>query len=198
MKLYIQRFIHHIGGLPDFSALKFTKYNQYESLILPMKKYLEDAGVDFQFNTEVTNVIFDIHDGKKVATAIECKVKGVEKGILLTENDYVFVTNGSCTEGTIYGDQNHAPNGDAEVRTSGCWSLWKNIAKQDPSFGHPEKFCSDIAKTNWESATVTTHLQARSKERKGCYRRYCKLSGFQLAVKLDHQPSGSVQGSGQR
>ena len=105
---------------------------------LPMKKYLEDAGVDFQFNTEVTNVIFDIHDGKKVATAIECKVKGVEKGILLTENDYVFVTNGSCTEGTIYGDQNHAPNGDAEVRTSGCWSLWKNIAKQDPSFGHPE------------------------------------------------------------
>ena len=156
MKLYFQRFIHHIAGLPDFSALKFTKYNQYESLILPMKKYLEDAGVDFQFNTEVTNVIFNFKDGKKIATAIECKVKGVEQGILLTENDYVFVTNGSCTEGTIYGDQNHAPNGDAEVRTSGVWSLWKNIAAQDPSFGHPEKFCSDIAKTNWESATVTT------------------------------------------
>ena len=41
MKLYLQRFIHHIGGLPDLSALKFTKYNQYESLILPMVKYLE-------------------------------------------------------------------------------------------------------------------------------------------------------------
>ena len=98
MKLYFQRFIHHIAGLPDFSALKFTKYNQYESLILPMKKYLEDAGVDFQFNTEVTNVIFNFKDGKKIATAIECKVKDVEQGILLTENDYVFVTNGSCTE----------------------------------------------------------------------------------------------------
>ena len=91
---------------------------------------MEAAGVDFQFNTEVTNVIFDINDGKKVAKAIECKVKGVEKGIVLTENDLVFVTNGSCTEGTIYGDQNHAPNGDAEVRTSGVWSLWKNIAKR--------------------------------------------------------------------
>ena len=147
MKLYFQRFIHHISGLPDFSALKFTRYNQYESLILPMKKYLEDAGVEFQFNTEVTNVIFDIKDGKKVAKAIDCKVKGVETGIVLTENDLVFVTNGSCTEGTIYGDQNHAPNGDAEVRISGCWSLWKNIAKQDPAFGHPEKFCSDITKT---------------------------------------------------
>ena len=156
MKRYLCRYVHHIDGLPDFSALKFTKYNQYDSLILPMQKYLEDAGVDFQFNTEVTNVIFDFKDDKKIASAIECKVNGVEKGIVLTENDLVFVTNGSCTEGTIYGDQNHAPNGDAEVRTSGCWSLWKNIAKQDPSFGHPEKFCSDIAKTNWESATVTT------------------------------------------
>ena len=156
MKLYFQRFIHHIGGLPDFSALKFTKYNQYESLILPMKKYLEDAGVQFQFNTEVTNVIFDFHDGKKVAKTIECKVKGKEQKIALTENDLVFVTNGSCTEGTIYGDQNHAPVGDAEVRNSGVWDLWKNIARQDPSFGHPEKFCSDPEHSNWESATITT------------------------------------------
>ena len=124
--------------------MKFTRYNQYESLILPMKKYLEEAGVDFQFGVEVTNVLFDIKGGRKVATAIECKVKGVEQGIVLTENDLVFVTNGSCTEGTIYGDQDHAPNGDAEVRTSGCWSLWKNIARQD------------VAKTNWESATITT------------------------------------------
>lgn len=156
MKRYFQRFIHHIGGLPDFSALKFTKYNQYESLILPMKKYLEDAGVKFQFNTEVTNVVFEFIDNKKIAKTIQCKVKGEEQEIQLTENDLVFVTNGSCTEGTIYGDQNHAPDENAEVRTSGCWSLWKNIARQDKSFGHPEKFCSDTQKTNWESATITT------------------------------------------
>ena len=156
MKLYFQRFIHHIGGLPDFSALKFTKYNQYESLILPMQKYLEAAGVKFQFNTQVTNVIFEFKDGKKIARTIKCTVDGKEKEISLTENDLVFVTNGSCTEGTIYGDHTHAPVGDAEVRTSGCWNLWKNIAKQDEAFGHPEKFCSDISRTNWESATVTT------------------------------------------
>ena len=156
MKRYFQRFIHHIGGLPDFSALKFTRYNQYESLILPMQKYLEAAGVEFKFGTEVTNVRFEIKDGKKTARAIECRTKNGETEIPLTEKDLVFITNGSCTEGTIYGDQNHAPVGDAEVRSSGCWSLWKKIAAQDPSFGHPEKFCSDIEKTNWESATVTT------------------------------------------
>ena len=156
MKRYCQRFIHHIGGLPDFSALKFTRYNQYESLILPMQKYLEAAGVEFRFGTEVTNVRFEITDGKKTARAIECRTKNGDTEIPLTEKDLVFITNGSCTEGTIYGDQNHAPVGDAEVRSSGCWSLWKKIAAQDPSFGHPEKFCSDIEKTNWESATVTT------------------------------------------
>ena len=156
MKRYFQRFIHHIGGLPDFSALKFTRYNQYESLILPMQKYLEAAGVEFRFGTEVTNVRFEITDGKKTARAIECRTKTGDTEIPLTEKDLVFITNGSCTEGTIYGDQNHAPVGDAEVRSSGCWSLWKKIAAQDPSFGHPEKFCSDIKKTNWESATVTT------------------------------------------
>ena len=156
MKLYFQRFIHHIGGLPDFSALKFTRYNQYESLILPMLKYLDHAGVEIRLGTEVTNVRFEIKGEKKTARAIECRVKGEKQEIPLTEDDLVFITNGSCTEGTIYGDQDHAPVGNAEVRKSGCWNLWKNIAAQDPAFGHPEKFCSDIEKTNWESATVTT------------------------------------------
>jgi GNAT superfamily N-acetyltransferase len=58
MKLYLHRFIHHIGGLPDFSALKFTKYNQYESLVLPLVKWLQDQGVVFQYGTEVTDVDF--------------------------------------------------------------------------------------------------------------------------------------------
>lgn len=36
MRRYLHRFVHHIGGLPDFKALKFTKYNQYDSLIKPL------------------------------------------------------------------------------------------------------------------------------------------------------------------
>ena len=89
MKLYFQRFIHHIAGLPDFSALKFTKYNQYESLILPMQKYLEEAGVDFQFNTEVTNVEFKFEGNKKIASAIECKVNGQETILYLLQTEAV-------------------------------------------------------------------------------------------------------------
>ncbi|MEG1848166.1 MAG: oleate hydratase [Lachnospiraceae bacterium] len=156
MKHYIQRFIHHIGGLPDFSALKFTKYNQYESLILPMVKYLEAHHVRFQYNTKVTNVIFDIKGGKKLAKHIVCTRNGIEEMIDLIEDDLVFVTNGSCTENATLGDDTHAPEMTTKPGEGGCWQLWKNIAAQDTSFGHPEKFCSDIHATNWESATVTT------------------------------------------
>ena len=63
MKLYIRRYIHHIGGLPDFSALRFTRYNQYESMILPMIKYLEGFGVQFHYNAKVENVDFKIGGG---------------------------------------------------------------------------------------------------------------------------------------
>jgi len=156
MKLYIQRFIHHIGGLPDFSALKFTKYNQYDSLILPMVKYLEGHGVQFHYGTQVTNVIFDISDGKKIAKKIVCLRDGREDSIDLIEDDLVFVTNGSCTENSSLGDNDHAPELKTHNGEGGCWQLWKNIAAQDPSFGQPGKFCSDIHATNWESATVTT------------------------------------------
>ena len=46
MKRYLCRYVHHIDGLPDFSALRFTKYNQYESMILPLVKYLQSARRD--------------------------------------------------------------------------------------------------------------------------------------------------------
>lgn len=154
MKLYIQRFIHHIGGLPDFSALKFTKYNQYESLILPMVTYLKDHNVKFQYNTKVTNVLFDLTKEKKLAKQIVCLHDGIEETIDLIEDDLVFVTNGSCTENSSLGDDDHAPQFLTE--NGGCWQLWRNIAKQDPSFGRPDKFCTDTEKTYWESATITT------------------------------------------
>ena len=154
MKLYIQRFIHHIGGLPDLSALKFTKYNQYESLILPMVKYLEAHNVTFQYDTKVTNVLFDIHGGKKVAKKLVLERGGKEDSIDLLEDDLVFVTNGSCTENSALGDDDHAPA--AKEGMGGCWELWRNIAAQDPAFGRPDKFCTNTKATNWESATVTT------------------------------------------
>ena len=62
MHRYIHRFIHHIGGLPDFSALRFTRYNQYESMILPLMNYLKAHDVQFHMGTAVDDVTFAISD----------------------------------------------------------------------------------------------------------------------------------------
>lgn len=156
MKLYIKRFIHHIGGLPDFKALRFTKYNQYESMILPLVKYLENHGVKFHFNTKVDNVIFDITKEKKVAKEIEITVNGKKDSINLTENDLVFITNGGCVENSSMGSQDKAAFFNKEIREGGGWDMWRKMAKQDKAFGNPDKFCSNVEETNWMSATATT------------------------------------------
>ena len=156
MKLYIQRFIHHIGGLPDFKALRFTKYNQYESMILPMVKYLESFGVQFHFGVKVVNVKFDCTPERKQATRIDVIRDGNEESIDLTENDLVFITNGGCVENSAIGSQNTPAPYNYGIKKGGGWDMWKKIAAQDPSFGHPDKFCSDPEQTNWMSATVTT------------------------------------------
>ena len=156
MKRYLQRYIHHIGGLPDFTALRFTRYNQYESMILPMVKYLESFGVQFHYNTKVVNVAFDCAGGKKLATRIDVLRDGLEDCIDLTENDLVFITNGGCVENSTIGSQNTAAPYRPEIKEGGGWDLWRKIAAQDPSFGHPDKFCYDPELSNWMSATITT------------------------------------------
>ncbi len=157
MKLYFQRFIHHIGGLPDFKALRFTKFNQYESMILPMVKYLENHGVKFHYGVHVTNVEFDCSDAKnKLAKRIDVLEDGKENHIDLTENDLVFITNGGCVENSTMGSQNSKAEYNTELKEGGGWDMWRKIAAQDPSFGHPDKFCSDPEATNWMSATVET------------------------------------------
>ena len=156
MKRYLQRYIHHIGGLPDFTALRFTRYNQYEAMILPMVKYLESFGVQFHYNTKVVNVAFDCAGGKKQATRIDILRDGLEDCIDLTENDLVFITNGGCVENSTIGSQDTAAPYRPEIKEGGGWDLWRKIAAQDPSFGHPDKFCYDPELSNWMSATVTT------------------------------------------
>lgn len=154
MRRYAMRFIHHIDGLPDFTALKFNKYNQYESMVKPLLAYLKDHGVQFEYDCHVDNVVVD-HEGKqKVAKKIVMTKNGEQSDIDLTPDDIVFVTNGSITESSTYGDQNTPAPITHDKGSS--WKLWENLAKQDPDFGHPDVFCENLPERSWfVSATAT-------------------------------------------
>ena len=159
MKRYLCRYVHHIDGLPDFSALRFTKYNQYESMILPLVKYLEAHGVTVEYGVDVKNVVIETKGDKKAAKQIVYVKDGKQQTIDLIEDDLVFITNGCCTDTSCYGDQTHAPDLSGIVNGAGeSWDLWKNIAKQAQhgEYGNPDAFCNDVEATNWMSATVAT------------------------------------------
>ncbi len=157
MKRYLQRYVHHIDGLPDFSALRFTKYNQYESMILPLQKYLEKHGVVFDFGVKVTDVKIRKEGSKKIATSFTFVKDNKEETKELTEDDLLFVTNGCCTDVSCYGDNEHAPDlSSIRPNVGDGWSLWEKIASQDSSFGNPKAFASNPEETNWMSASVFT------------------------------------------
>lgn len=155
MRRYIMRFIHHLGGLPDLSALKFTKYNQYESLILPLVTYLKNQGVEFYFATTIKNILFTENKAKeKKPQQIIFEKNNIEQQIQLTKDDFVFITNGSITESSTYGDHNTPAPITQDL--GGSWELWKKLAEENKNFGKPEKFYANLPKESWfVSATVT-------------------------------------------
>lgn len=154
MRRYVLRFVHHIDGLPDFTALKFTRYNQYESLVKPLLAYLEEQGVDFQYECTVSNIDVRIVGEEKVAQKLVLEKAGTIEEIPLSEDDLVFVTNGSITESSTQGD--HYTPAPISKAPGGSWRLWKNLAAQSPDFGHPEVFYENLPEESWfVSATVT-------------------------------------------
>ncbi|WP_010510474.1 oleate hydratase [Komagataeibacter europaeus] len=160
MKRYLARFVHQILGLKDLHTLKFTRFNQQESLSLPLATWLADQGVAFRHGVQVTNVRVDTSGVKKVATHIDWLENGAAGGTAVGGRDLVFVTNGSMVENSRWGDHHTPAPIDATIAQGNVWQLWRNIAAQDPAFGQPDVFCGDTTKSRWVSATVTT-LDAR-------------------------------------
>ena len=154
LKLYLHRFTHWISSLADFSNLKFSKYNQYESFVLPLVKWLKDHGVTFRYGIEVTDVDFDIRADRKQATRIQWIENGAEGGVDLGPDDLVFITIGSLVENTDNGDH-HTP-AKLNEGPAPAWDLWRRIAAKDPAFGRPDVFGAHIPESKWHSATITT------------------------------------------
>lgn len=155
MRRYMKRFIHLLDGMPTLGGIMRTKYNQYHSVVVPLRRYLQERGVHFDMKTQVIDIDFDITNNTKTATSLQITHdNGIGETIPLTENDYVFITNGSITESTDTGSWTKAPV-LKDKSTSGAWLLWEKIAHKDPAFGNPGVFSDNINLQKWYSFTVT-------------------------------------------
>ena len=155
MRRYMKRFIHLVDGLHQLGGVMRTKYNQYHSVILPIQRHLEPLGVHFDMHVQVTDIDFKISADKKTATVLHILDKaGKGDEIILSKNDYVFMTNGSLTESTDNGTWDSAAILKGKA-SSGAWMLWDTIAQKDNAFGNPGVFSDNIDLQKWYSFTAT-------------------------------------------
>jgi oleate hydratase len=150
MRRYMKRFIHLVDGLYKLGGVMRTKYNQYDSVVRPMVRYLQGKGVHFQIG-QVLDIDFDLSADQKTATILHMKDKSE---IVLGKSDCVFITNGSITESTDNGTWD-TPAKLLGVEESGSWQLWKKLAAKDQAFGNPGPFCDHVDLQKWYSFTAT-------------------------------------------
>tara|TARA_R110001592_G_scaffold111372_2_gene308413 strand:+ start:20936 stop:22951 length:2016 start_codon:yes stop_codon:yes gene_type:complete len=157
MKLYMHRFLHLMDGLNDMTSLVFPKYNQYDGFVRPLSNWLKEQGVHIRHCTRVTNLKMTTNNGQRTVSGILCHTIDGDKTIEVREGDVVFVTTGSMTEDTAYGDDDTAPQLKDTVKpgAGSGWQLWKNLAGQSEVFGRPDTFCGNVPRSTWESVTLT-------------------------------------------
>ena len=172
-KRYMERMIFEFSRIETLEGVTRTPYNQYESVILPLKSYLDKFNVDFSINAKVTDLDFKEGTGITV-TAIHIEDEEGEKVIQLGEKDVCIMINGCMTDNATLGDYNSPAEFKPERPMSG--ELWAKIAAKKPGLGNPEPFFNHPEETNWESFTVT-----------------CKGNNL---LKLIEKFSGNIPGSG--
>jgi oleate hydratase len=153
-KRYLVRFTHMVSGFNTLSGIMRTVYNQYDSMVRPLQKWLQEHGVQFKLNTRVAAL--DLHheaDGYTVR-GIHCEKNERGEDIKVNAGDKVFVTLGSMTEASSLGSMDAA----APLRgqpDGGSWALWEAISAFQPQFGRPANFTGHIAESRWVSFTTT-------------------------------------------
>ena len=152
LKRYMNRMIFEFPRIETLAGVTRTPYNKFESVILPIKKYLDSHHVNFVTNATVTDIDFKDDDTITVKVLYLNK-DGKDEKIILNDNDICIMTNACMTDSATLGDYKTPAPKPLEKPISG--ELWYKVAQKKPNLGNPEPFFGNIKETNWESITVT-------------------------------------------
>ncbi|SAK51507.1 Oleate hydratase [Caballeronia pedi] len=154
---YLLRFAHMTPGLNRLDGIMRTVFNQYDSMVVPLKKWLGERGVNFRHNTKVVDLHFDETDPEaRCVSGLACETGGIKSVVPVQRNDVVLVTLGSMTASSSFGTTCRRPKLELH-EGSGAWELWKNIAAGRPKFGNPSTFADHVNESKWLSFTATLH-----------------------------------------
>ena len=202
LKRYLHRFALELPRLGTLESMKRTVFNQYDSMILPLRGWLRSRGVCMLTNCLVTKIEHETVDGKLDVTGIRCVRDGENQLFPIQKGDVVFLVNGSMTDASTVGTMD-TPPAKLTKRNSESWALWEDLARGRSGFGDPSVFNSSVAQSCWHSFTVTLK-QPRF------FDAMCKFTGNEagtgglvtfkdsawlLSIALSHQPEFADQPS---
>jgi oleate hydratase len=158
LRRYFLRFIQEFPRMHTLAGVRRTVYNQYDSMAVPLQRWLTAQGVDVRFGTRVTDVDFDARGAARRATRLHLRTASGDSLLELGPKDACFLTLGSIAADATFGTNDRAPE-LVRDRRDGAWSLWENIARKADDFGRPHTFFN-VDENKWESFTLTMHGDA--------------------------------------
>ena len=153
LRRYCIRLQHEFLRIHTLEGVARTVYNQYDSLVLPIQRWLEQKEVNFVYNTVVIDVDLKVQGNQKTVVGLTIIQDGKERKITLGSNDYVILQNGSMTDGAGLGTMTEV----AKPTKPTSFQIWEKLSKIDrKAFGDPTPFFKkSIKESLWYSFTVT-------------------------------------------
>ncbi|MCP9332975.1 oleate hydratase [Lentilactobacillus hilgardii] len=158
LRRYMHMMIYEFTQIEHLVGVNRTRYNQFESMMLPLINYLKDQGVNIILNRRVTD--FDFKD---TPMQDEITVTGLtmtntetneEEHVDVDDDTAVIFTNGSITDSATLGDYNTPAAENMDYGAAA--SLWKKATARFYNLGNPDKFFNDRNASEWSSFTLTT------------------------------------------
>lgn len=158
LRRYMHQMIYEFTQIEHLVGVNRTRYNQYESIMLPLINYLKDQGCKIILNRRVIDWEFKdskIFDEITVTGLHVLNTQTDETELISVDDDTaVIFTNGSITDSATLGDFNTpAPENMDYGAASG---LWKKATEHFYNLGSPDKFFADRDASEWVSFTLTT------------------------------------------
>ncbi|MCJ8162897.1 oleate hydratase [Acinetobacter zhairhuonensis] len=156
LRRYFLRFIQELPRIHTLAGVKRTKYNQYDSMIYPLQRWLAEQGADVRFGHYVTDADFSSDEStqERRATKLYVKLPEGKEEIDLKQHDLAIFTLGSITADSRYGGNQDVPELIRDRQDHG-WRLWETISKKAADFGRPMSFYGNVDEHKWESFTLT-------------------------------------------
>jgi oleate hydratase len=155
LKRYLHRFMNEFPRIETLAGVKRTVYNQYDAVVRPLARWLEQHDVRF-VRARVIDMEFAELDRKLAVKRLEIETGDKTVAVAIDEDDLVFFQNGSMTDASSLGSMTSPPPRLTKQDSNG-WDLWEKIAAGRPGFGNPAAFNSSIPESYWASFTATCH-----------------------------------------